>query len=528
MSLLWPPGQPPKPGPRRLDTRTIEDLDLHELVLALTGHDQRREPFVMDILAELCTSAEVIRYRQHVLADLLEDATLRQRLGQVRAALEAMVQERGQRQRASWSVSQIARRVRELEQYVEATVQLQQCLEDARPSALAFRLLRDHVRELTATPEFRALQAELPTLRATIDRARSVTIGINLTDDLSPDSATVIDVSAERVEGRAPLLERLFGKEGGARRGLTTLHDVDLGNPANPLYRDLRKLLEKAIDPVQEAIGRYTSINAYALVELEAELSLLLNAAALARRLEAAGLPVCRPEVAGMVERVTTLQEAYNVGLALRLIAGEARRMHTGDSGETALHATPAQDGTIGVVTNALTFDATHARVWILTGPNRGGKTTYTRAVGQAHVLFQAGLGVPGSAGRLSPVDAIYTHFATQESAQVGMGRLDEEAARLATIFRVATPHGLILLNEVLAGTSTIEALGLALDAVRGLRLLGARAIYTTHLHELAARVDELNASTAGDAIVGSLVADAEAEVEAGGAVVRPRHRRTF
>jgi hypothetical protein len=98
VSLLWPPGQPPKPGPRRLDTRSIADRDLPELVLALTGHDQRREPFVMDILAELCTSAEVIRYRQHVVADLLEDATLRQRLGQVRAALEAMMQERGQRQ----------------------------------------------------------------------------------------------------------------------------------------------------------------------------------------------------------------------------------------------------------------------------------------------------------------------------------------------------------------------------------------------------------------------------------------------
>ena len=82
-----------------------------------------------------------------------------------------------------------------------------------------------------------------------------------------------------------------------------------------------------------------------------------------------------------------------------------------------------------------------------------------------------------------------------------------------------------VLLNEVLAGTSTVEALGLATDAVRGLRLLGARAVYTTHLHELAARTAALNDETPGDAAVGSLVSVVEDE---GAAVIGPRHRRTF
>ncbi|HEY8684800.1 MAG TPA: hypothetical protein VIO57_04260, partial [Chloroflexota bacterium] len=89
---------------------------------------------------------------------------------------------------------------------------------------------------------------------------------------------------------------------------------------------------------------------------------------------------------------------------------------------------------------------------------------------------------------------------------------------------RSATPHSLILLNEVLNGTSTIEALGLAYDAVRGLRLLGARAIYVTHLHELAARADEINACTPGLGVVGSLVAEVDQAVEDGS----NSHRRTF
>ena len=182
-------------------------------------------------------------------------------------------------------------------------------------------------------------------------------------------------------------------------------------------------------------------------------------------------------------------------------------------------------DGADGIVTNPIAFDDASGRVWILTGPNRAGKTTYTRAVGLAHVLFQAGLYVPGTSARLSPVDAIYTHFPSREQAHPGMGRLDEEAERLAGIFQRATPLSLVLLNETLAGTAASEAEALARDAVRGLRLLGARAVYVTHLHNLALAVDELNATTPGASLVGSLVADADDEEESEGG---PHHRRTY
>jgi DNA mismatch repair ATPase MutS len=167
-----------------------------------------------------------------------------------------------------------------------------------------------------------------------------------------------------------------------------------------------------------------------------------------------------------------------------------------------------------------VTFDPDRGRVWVLTGPNHGGKTTFTRAVGVAQTLFQAGLYVPASSARMSPVDAIYTHFPAREDARPGEGRLDAESERLAAIFRGATRHSLILLNEALAGTSALEALDLARGVVRALRVLGARAIYVTHLHELAAVVDEINATTPGDGTVASLVAVAG---EGGGL-----HARTY
>jgi DNA mismatch repair ATPase MutS len=123
-------------------------------------------------------------------------------------------------------------------------------------------------------------------------------------------------------------------------------------------------------------------------------------------------------------------------------------------------------------------------------------------------------------------VDAIYTHYPSLEQAHPGMGRLDEEAERLAGIFKRATPHSLVLLNETLAGTAASEAEAIARDALRGLRLLGARAVYVTHLHDLALTVDAINATTPGSSLVGSLVADADEE-EAD-SPTGPRHRRTY
>jgi DNA mismatch repair protein MutS len=162
--------------------------------------------------------------------------------------------------------------------------------------------------------------------------------------------------------------------------------------------------------------------------------------------------------------------------------------------------------GTAPIVTNDVAMDE-DGRISILTGPNQGGKTTYTHMVGLCQLLAQTGLWVPAAQARLSPVDNIYTHYPVAEHLASGTGRFGEEAQRLHQIFAHATRYSLILLNESLASTNPGESLYIAQDLVRILRRLGARVIFATHLHELAAAVDALNASTAGESRIVSLVA---------------------
>jgi DNA mismatch repair ATPase MutS len=128
------------------------------------------------------------------------------------------------------------------------------------------------------------------------------------------------------------------------------------------------------------------------------------------------------------------------------------------------------------------------------------------QGVGIVHILAQAGCYVPGTEAVISPLDHLFSHFPVEENAELDTGRFGEEAMRLGEIFKRVSRYSLVLLNESLSSTSFTESLFLAQDIVLILRRVGARAIYSTHLHELANRVDELNDSVPGESRIISVV----------------------
>ena len=158
------------------------------------------------------------------------------------------------------------------------------------------------------------------------------------------------------------------------------------------------------------------------------------------------------------------------------------------------------------IVANDIDFDDESGRIYILTGPNRGGKTTFTQAVGLAVLLAQNGIYAPCRELKISPCDNIFTHFPADENDTVDLGRLGEESKRLAEIFDVATENSMLLLNESLATTNVSEGLFIAKDVVRAMRYLGVRSVFNTHMHDLAKNLDEMNTKTEGKSIVQSLV----------------------
>jgi DNA mismatch repair ATPase MutS len=154
--------------------------------------------------------------------------------------------------------------------------------------------------------------------------------------------------------------------------------------------------------------------------------------------------------------------------------------------------ATAALEDGDEIITNDLDFDKDHM-VYILTGANRGGKTTITQAVGILYVMAQGGIYVPGDSFSFVPVDMIYTHYPADEDKTMDLGRLGEECQRFKNMYSGCTDKSLLLLNETFSTTSFEEGYYIARDAVKAILSKGVRTIYNTHMHKLAYDIDNLN-----------------------------------
>ena len=163
-------------------------------------------------------------------------------------------------------------------------------------------------------------------------------------------------------------------------------------------------------------------------------------------------------------------------------------------------------------MTNDIAFDPDDALIYVLTGPNRGGKSVITCAVGLAQAMMQLGMFVPADTAEISIADGIFTHFPTGADDTIDKGRLGEECARLRDIFEEVTPRSLVLLDESLSSTGAFEASYIAAEVLAGFSRVGCRCLFSTHLHELAAEIDRINARTEeeGGVKIDTLVAGIE------------------
>lgn len=479
VSLMSPPGTPAAAAPA---AGWEDDIGLGELAAAL-ALNKRYLPFARQTLAALSSNAAVIAWRQAVLADFTAHPALVARLEITLPRLAELHEGRallGGRQRNL--LLQTADRLTELDLYTTIVQEMADALHGAALASPALLALRQQLAALLADEQFQALRRDLPDLRAPLENIRSITIGINLDAQLIPSSAALLAVNDTRISEPATLLDRLIGGRTSDtdESGLAPLHIFPPNpneRPLSPLFQDVDRLLTQVAQPIARALTRYVKMGSGWLANLEYELAFFCAAARLRERFVALGVPVCQPDIAPPEARETVISGLANTLLALR--------------------------GQPPVLSDAK-LDAA-GRIAILTGPNSGGKTTFLRSVGLAQVMFQAGLFVAAQTARLSPADAIYTHFPALETRQ--QGRLAEEATRLRDIFLRATAHSFVLLNETFSSTASGEALYLAQDMLCGLRVIGARAIFATHLTELPARIPDMAAAVEGDSGFISLVA---------------------
>lgn len=127
---------------------------------------------------------------------------------------------------------------------------------------------------------------------------------------------------------------------------------------------------------------------------------------------------------------------------------------------------------------------ARNKTLFIITGANQGGKSTFLRSIGLAQIFMQCGAFVPASSYYSNVCDCIFTHFTREEDAGMNSGKLDEELSRMNNIVNRITPHSLLLMNEPFATTTERDGSRIAADMVTAFYELGIKVLLVTHLYE--------------------------------------------
>ncbi len=134
-------------------------------------------------------------------------------------------------------------------------------------------------------------------------------------------------------------------------------------------------------------------------------------------------------------------------------------------------------------------------RLWLIGGPNMGGKSTFLRQNALIVLLAQAGSFVPASQARIGLVDRLFSRVGASDNLARGRSTFMVEMVETAAILAQATARSFVILDEVGRGTSTYDGLALAWAVVEAVHdSIACRCLFATHYHELARLAEKLDA----------------------------------
>ena len=386
---------------RAMSDETMHDLGLDALCQKVTA-EPREQAMILQVLRSLSPDPGVARYRAEVFDDLYHHPEIREKLLSLLDHVK-FLNDFGATRRSSEEgigVWDLIHRLDELRDYIATVEAMEECLRDAGLRSAGLRQLREGIHAIWENSGFEGLKKDIAALQATTNSVKSVTVGLNLNERFEPVQAGLVSVNS-RPFTRSGLLqhfaETLTRKDqiqpteewngsmswqpadsagsivGEKARELVrttvrmrnpllamTMANVPDADGARDLTRTmdsaLTHLLSSLVRKLREVLNRYAAISIREVADLIPELVYYIRWAEYWEKREKEGWTFCRPEALDEPEAGMTAQGFYNLKLTLV------------ESPETT-------------VRNDLSFDGEH-RIYLLTGANRGGKTTVTQAVG--------------------------------------------------------------------------------------------------------------------------------------------------
>ncbi|MCR5628913.1 DNA mismatch repair protein [Eubacterium sp.] len=516
ISILYPDGDIEKFN--ELPDVTIHDLALDSITKKLTKEPEEQQ-HILRIMSRMSGDPRVTDFRCGVFDDIYHNKEMRKDLMVILEKINFLRSYGTFRHdyEESSSTWDLLHRLEEINDYIECVEAMSKCLEGVELKSEGLIKLKEYVDGIYNDNGFIELKKDIKNLRATTKNIKSVTLGINLNSRFEASEIGVVSINSKAFTKSGIIdnfHDKIVTKEGikqdnkwngdykfttfdvGDSNTVTTggtgsfsgmmaaranpVMAASMANVSNDIQsREVTKYMDKItnrllvtiVKKLRSVLTKYVTITITDITDLIPEFLYYIRWAEYIEALIEQGNVFNKAKVVGEGDECfMDAKGLYNLKLA---------------SFQTEEHE--------NIVTNDLDFTREHL-VYILTGANRGGKTTITQAVGLLFVLAQGGIYVPCEDFAFAPVDNIYTHFPADEDKTMDLGRLGEECKRFKEIYERSTKQSLLLLNETFSTTSFEEGFYIAKDAVKAIIRKGVRTIYNTHMHKLAYDIDEINA----------------------------------
>ena len=510
-SLLYPRG-------KTYEFTKIEDDAFHDLGLDVITKEVSSEPreqsIIANILSHLSEDPDVTNYRQDVFDDLKNLPDIREKISELFEKIEfnkqyGVIRKSKDEVEGLWF---LMHRLNQYRDYITCVDALKECLGDERIKSQGLKDYRSYIDEVYADAHFNELKKDLEKLTKETSEIQSVTIGMNLNSRLEATSMGIVSVNnkpfkksnivsnfADGISGdkikegnewNGDMHYRVVEKQGGQSfTGVMT----EMIKATNPLVRSassstttsiasgdgianspaqfdtvLNRMLDVMAKSLRRTLDKYSEMALSEVADVIPEFIYYIRFIDFLSKIESKGFKLTKPKAVPKGDVSMQAKGFYNFKLAMNLL-------------------TPKD-----LVVNDLVFDNDHT-IYILTGANRGGKTTATQGIGLLYALAQGGVQVPADSFEFAPADCIYTHFPADEDQTMDLGRLGEECIRFKEIFTEATDSSLILMNETFSTTSFEEGYYIACDSIKALLTKGARTIYNTHMHKLGIDAEDFS-----------------------------------
>ena len=510
-SLLYPRG-------KKVEFKKLEESAFHDLGLDVISKEVSSEPreqnIVAEILSYLSADPDVTNYRQDVFEDLKNLPDIRAKIAELFEKIEfnkqyGVIRKSKDEVEGLWF---LMHRLNQYRDYITCVDALKECLGDDRIKSQGLKDYRSYIDEVYADAHFNELKKDLEKLTKDTAEIQSVTIGMNLNSRLEAISMGIVSVNNKPFKKSGIVSNFADGiggdkiKEGNEWNGDMHYRLVEKSQgesfsgfmgevvkATNPLVRSasastttsiasgdalsnspaqfdtvLNRMLDVMAKNLRRTLDKYSEMALTEVADVIPEFVYYIRFIDFLSKIEAKGFKLTKAKAVPKSEVSMEAKGFYNFKLALNLLNPK------------------------DLVVNDLDFDYDHT-IYILTGANRGGKTTATQGIGLLYALAQGGVYVPADSFEFAPADCIYTHFPADEDQTMDLGRLGEECIRFKEIFTEATDSSLILMNETFSTTSFEEGYYIACDSIKALLTKGARTIYNTHMHKLGLDAEEFS-----------------------------------